>query len=82
MAASVFFELKRTKHVVPNPAYIEKRYDIYRRILQRTWAKPSRLGLIENVSYLNSRYDGEHGWKLSTRFESALRQLAEKCAGV
>ena len=41
----------------------------------------SRLGLIEHVSYLNSRYDGRHGWKLSTRFERSLNQLAQKCAG-
>jgi len=30
---------------------------------------------------MNSRYGGQHGWKLSSRFETALRQLADKCAG-
>ena len=59
-------------------AYIERKYDISRRILQRARAKLSRLGLIEHVSYLNSRYGGQHGWKLSSRSEGALRQLAEK----
>ena len=44
------------------------------------WAKLARLGLIEHVSYRNSRYGGQHGWKLSSRFETAMRQLAEKCA--
>ncbi|MHC4587395.1 MAG: hypothetical protein ACYS3N_22950 [Planctomycetota bacterium] len=58
-AACVFFELKWAKSMVPNLAYIERRYDISRRILQRTRAKLSRLGLIEHVSYLNSRYGGE-----------------------
>jgi hypothetical protein len=29
---------------------------------------------------LNSRYGGQHGWKLSTRFETALKQLAGRCA--
>ncbi len=78
-AACIFFELKWANSLVPNLAYIEKRYDISRRILQRTRAKLSKLGLIEHVSYLNSRYGGQHGWKLSSRFESALKQLAEKC---
>ena len=67
--------------IVPNTAYMESKYDISRRILQRTRAKLSRLGLIEHVSYLNSRYGGQSGWKLSSRFESALKQLAEKCMG-
>jgi len=80
-AACLFFELKWAKGMVPNLAYLERKYDISRRILQRTRAKLSRLGLIEHVSYLNSRYGGQHGWKLSSRFETALRQLAEKAAG-
>ena len=80
-AACIFFELKWVNGMVPNLAYLEKRYDISRRILQRTRAKLSKLGLIEHVSYLNSRYGGQHGWKLSSRFESALKQLAVKCAG-
>jgi len=71
-AACIFFELKWAKHMMPNLAHIEKRYDISRRILQRARAKLSRLGLIEHVSYLNSRYGGQHGWRLSTRFERAL----------
>jgi hypothetical protein len=64
---------------VPNLAYIETKHDVTRRTLQRARAKLSRLGLIEHVSYLNSRYGGQHGWKLSSRFETALRRLAEKC---
>ena len=80
-AACVFLELKWADGMVPNLAYLERKYDITRRILQRTRAKLSRLGLIEHMSYLNSRYNGQHGWKLSSRFEGALRMLAEKCAG-
>ena len=79
-AACVFFELKWADSIVPNLGYIESKYDVTRRILQRARAKLSRLGLIEHVSYLNSRYGGQHGWKLSSRFEMALRQLAEKAA--
>jgi hypothetical protein len=77
-AACIFFELKWAKSMVPNFAYLERKYDISRRILQRTRAKLSRLGVIEHVSYLNSRYGGQHGWKLSTRFERGLRLLAER----
>ena len=77
-AACIFFEMKWANSIVPNLAYIESKYGVTRWILQRCRAKLSRLGLIEHVSYLNSQYSG-HGWKLSSRFETALRQLAEKC---
>ncbi len=78
-AATIFFELKWANRIVPNLAYLEKKYGISRRILERARAKLTRLGLIEHVSHLNSRYGGQDGWKLSTRLETALRQLAEKC---
>jgi len=80
-AVCIFFELKWANGMVPNLAYLETKYDVSRRILQRTRAKLSRLGIIEHISYLNSRYGGQHGWKLSSRFESALKQLSERCAG-
>jgi len=79
-AACMFFELRWADGMVPNMAFMETRYGISRRSLQRARAKLSRLGLIEHVSYLNSRYGGQHGWRLSSRFETALRQLAVKCA--
>ena len=81
-AACILFELKWTDLLMPNMANLETQYNISRRILQRTRAKLSKLGLIEHVSYLNSRYDGQQGWKLSSRFERALNQLAQKCAGL
>ena len=79
-AACIFFELKWGDSIVPNLGYLESKYDVSRRVLQRTRAKLARLGLIEHVSYLNSRYGGQHGWKLSSRFETGLRQLAERCS--
>ena len=79
-AACIFCELKWAKGMVPNLAYLERKYGISRRVLERARAKLTRLGLIEHISYLNSRYGGQHGWKLSSRFETALRQLAEKCS--
>ena len=78
-ASCIFFELKWGHNIVPNLKFIEDRYGVSRRILQRTRAKLARLGLIEHVSYLNSRYGGQSGWKLSTRFESAVKLLADRC---
>jgi len=80
-AACIFSELKWADGMVPNLAHIETKYDVPRRVLQRARAKLARLGLIEHVSYLNNRYGGQHGWKLSSRFETALKQLAGKCVG-
>ena len=79
-AACILFELKWAENIVPNLVYIENKYSTSRRILQRARAKLSRLGLIEHVGYLNSRYNGRQGWKLSSRFEAALKKLADKCA--
>ena len=81
-AACILFELKWADNIVPNLVYIENKYSTSRRILQRARAKLSRIGLIEHVSHFNSRYGGQHGWKFSTRFERALNQLAQKCAGL
>ena len=78
-AACIFFEMKWAHSIVPNLAYIESKYGVTHRVLQRARAKLSRLGLIEHVSYLNSRYGGQSGWKLSGRFETGLRQLADEC---
>jgi len=79
-AACIFFELKWGDPIVPGLGYLYSKYNISRRVLQRTRAKLSRIGLIEHVSYLNNRYGGQHGWKLSSRFETALKQLAERCS--
>ena len=76
-AASILFELKWADSIVPNLVYIENKYSVSRRVLQRARAKLSRLGLIEHISYLNIRYGGQSGWKLSMRFSSSLRKLAE-----
>ena len=77
-AAWILMELKQTKGLVPNLSHFEQRYEISRRTLQRTRAKLTRLGLIEHVSWMNSRYGGQQGWKLSGRISTALRQLADK----
>jgi len=79
-ATCIFCELKWAEGMVPNLAYLASRYRISRRVLERARAKLTRLGLIEHVSYLNSRYGGGYGWRLSSRFEAALRQLANRCA--
>jgi len=80
-AACILFELKWADNIVPNLIYIENKYSTSRRILQRARAKLSRIGLIEHISSFNSRYGGQSGWKLSTRFEGALKKLSDKCTG-
>jgi len=78
--ACILFELKWADGLVPNLSYLENRYGISRRILQRSRAKLTRLGLIEHISSFNKRYNGQAGWKLSTRFERGLNLLAKKYA--
>lgn len=77
-AVCILFELKWAEAIVPSLSPVERRYGISRRTLQRTRAKLARLGLIEHVSALSARYGGRAGWKLSSRFTGALRQLADK----
>ena len=77
-AARILLALKAVTQPVPSLSYLEDRYGISRRTLQRTRAKLSRLGLIERISWMNSRYGGQEGWKLSSRMSTALRLLADK----
>jgi hypothetical protein len=78
-AACVLFELKWSESIIrPSLNFIQEKYVISKRILERTRSKLSRLGLIEHVSSFNTRYGGQSGWKLSSRFEAALKRLAEK----
>lgn len=81
-AVCILLELKWAGGLVSNLSYLETQYKISRRTLQRTRAKLSRLGLIEHISSFNMRYNGQAGWKLSARFERALNQLTQKCAGL
>jgi len=77
-AARVLLTLKTADELVPSLSQIERDYGISRRTLQRTRAKLARLGLIEHISWMNSRHGGQQGWKLSSRMGTALRQLSEK----
>jgi hypothetical protein len=77
-AARILLALKQTTDIVNSLSYLERQYGISRRTLQRTRAKLARLGLIEHVSWMNSRYGGRQGWKLSGRMSTALRHLADK----
>ena len=76
-AARILLTLKSAKEPLA-VTDLDERYGITRRTLQRTRAKLARLGLIEHVSWMNSRYGGRTGWLLSSRMSSALRQLAER----
>jgi len=77
-AARILLALKAASAPVPSLSFLENKYNISRRTLQRTRAKLSRLGLIQHISWMNTRYNGQQGWKLSSRMSIALRQLAEK----
>ena len=77
-AGRILLALKAATQPVPSLSYLEDRYEISRRTLQRTRAKLSRLGLIERISWMNSRYGGQEGWRLSGRISTALRGLADK----
>jgi len=77
-AARILLALKASSEPVPSISPLEREHDISRRTLQRTRAKLARLGLIEHLSFLNARYGGQHGWRLSSRMSTALRQLAGK----
>lgn len=76
-AGRILLALKQAGDIVNSLSFLEQKYNISRRTLQRTRAKLVRLGLIEHVSWMNSRYGGRHGWKLSGRMSTALRRLAD-----
>ena len=77
-AARILLALKASDKLLKTLSVLEDKYNISRRTLQRTRAKLSRLGLIERISWMNSRYGGREGWKLSSRMSTALRSLAGK----
>ena len=65
-------------HIVPNLSQVADKHAISRRTLERVRAKMRRLGLIDHVSRLSAKHGYREGWVLSSRFERALRELAEK----
>jgi len=77
-AARILMALKASDKLLRSLSFLEDKYNISRRTLQRTRAKLSRLGLIEHISWMNTRYGGAEGWKLSGRMCASLHLLAEK----
>jgi len=77
-AARILLALKGTKDLLKSFRDIEEKFCISRRTIERTRAKLARLGLIEHVSWMNRRYDGRQGWKISGKMSTALRHLAER----
>ena len=80
-AARILLALKTADTLIKSLSDLERRFGISRRTLQRTRAKLARLGLIEHVTWMNSRYGGQEGWKLSSRMSTGLRQLADRIDG-
>ena len=77
-AARILLALKAASEPIRSLSYLEEQYGISRRTLQRARAKLSRLGLIEHVTWMNTRHGGREGWKLSGRMGTALRFLADR----
>ena len=77
-AARILIALRAATQPVPTLVDLQYRFSISRRTLQRCRAKLARLGLIERVTWMNSRHAGQQGWKLSSRMTGALRRMADK----
>ena len=77
-AGRILLALKQAGDIVDSLSFLEQKHNISRRTLERTRAKLSRLGLIEHITWMNNRYHGRQGWKLSSRMGTALRHLADK----
>ena len=77
-AARILLVLKNANDLLKSFRDIEEKFGISRRTIERTRAKLARLGLIEHVSWMNRRYDGRQGWKLSGRMSTSLRCFADK----
>ncbi len=77
-AARILLALRAATKPVRSLTDLEDRHGLSRRTLQRTRAKLSRLGLIEHVTWMNTRCGGQEGWRLSSRMGTALRRLADQ----
>ena len=76
-AARILLALRACDEVMPAFTELERQHGLSRRTVERTRAKLARLGLIERVTWMNSRYGGQSGWRLSGRMSSSLRRLAD-----
>ena len=77
-AARILLFLKVCEGPARSLRPLERQFNISRRTLERTRAKLARVGLIEYVSPLSKRSNGQPGWRLSSRMSGALRFLASK----
>jgi len=77
-AARMLLGLKAARGLLESFHELGTKHGISRRTLQRTRAKLARLGLIERVTWMNSRYGGRNGWRLSGRMSTGLRALADR----
>ena len=77
-AARIMLALKCSAGLTASLNHLERQHRISRRTLERVRAKLTNLGLIERVSWMNSRHGGQEGWKLSSRMSGALRHWADK----
>jgi hypothetical protein len=74
----IWTTLKWSREAVPDLGEIVRENGVSRRTYERVRAKLRRLGVIEPVSKFDMRGNGRDGWRLSTRFERSLRQMAAR----
>jgi len=77
-AARILLHLRAQGAPVAAFAELERRHDISRRTIQRARARLATLGLIERVTWMHRRHNGQEGWVLSTRMCCSLRLMADR----
>jgi len=77
-AARILLALKAADMPLASFRILELQHSLSRRTLERTRAKLAVVGLIEYVSPLSKRANGQSGWRFSGRMSAALRLLADK----
>jgi hypothetical protein len=77
-AARILLALKAADAPLASLRILEQQHNLTRRTLERTRAKLAAVSLIEYVSPLSKRANGDPGWRLSGRMSAALRLLADK----
>jgi len=75
---AIFIEIKYSKgEFVPFLRPLCDRYDFSPRMLETVRSKMRRMGIIDHVSRFNKAHGFKEGWVFSSRFNHALKKLAD-----
>jgi hypothetical protein len=75
---AIFIEIKYAKReFVPFLKPLCDKYDFSPRMLETVRSKMRRMGIIDHVSRFNKIHGNREGWVFSTRFNHALKKLAD-----